>query len=310
MDNSKSFNIFFGFIIAVLCSSVFARSTNPNFHLDLLYLQPNSNNLKYAVFVSGNQPYSQSWHDQSINPGYSPAFDLGFNYPLWQSAYHFSVDWLHAGTSDSSAAQASENTDVATVEFVAPPYDVGPAVFGIKRADSTVKSNFNSVGINLGRMFEYSEHISGKVFGGINILNISQNLTTIFSDYAGSPEIPGQAYALPADPDFNFTTKNTSDYLGVGPNLGFGIQYESSNGLGVFGQFSGSLTVGSLSAQDNFTSTSKRLIDLGLSPSSQSITTPNTSQFVPGFDSKVGVLYNHTWNKVGMAIEGGYRFIY
>ena len=295
-----------------LCPPVFADSPNnkTNFHIEGLYLQPNSNNLKYAVFVSGNQPYQQSWHNKSINPGYSPAFELGFDYAIHESSYNVSIDWLHANTSDSGSAQASQNTDVATVQFVAPPYDVGPAVFGIKRADSNVKSNLNNVNLDVGKVFEYGAELKGRVFTGISILNISQKLTTTFSDYAGSPEIPGQAYALPADPDFYFTSKNTSDYNGVGPNVGVYLQYENSYGFGVAAQFTGALTVGSISAKDKFTSASHRLIALGMNPSQQEITTPNTIQFVPSFDGKIGVLYDHAWSTISTTIEAGYRFTY
>src|SRR5438045_2029005 len=133
----------------------------------------------------GISPIINSWHNQTINPGYSPTFEVGANYAFRQSPYNISFDWLHAGTNDSSSKQASENTDIATVEFVAPPYDVGPAVFGIKRASSTVKNNFNSVGINFGKIFEYGTNLRGRVFSGINVLNINQSLTTTFSDYAG-----------------------------------------------------------------------------------------------------------------------------
>jgi hypothetical protein len=304
--------------IALTATPVFASAATDNmadndktsFHLTALYLQPYSNNLKYAVFVSGTQPYHQSWHNQSINYGYSPAFDLGFNYAFTQSPYGLSVDWLHAGTSDSSSKQASTNQTLTTVEFVAPPYDVGPGLFAVKRADSTVKNNFNSIEINIGRVFAYGEHIRGKLFGGLNVLSISQNLTTTFSDLRGYPEITGQAYALPPDPSFYFQTKNTSDYLGLGPDLGFNIRYVASNGLGLVGQMLGSLTAGSMSAQDNFTSASRRLILLGINPSQQSITAPNSTQIVPGFDSKLGAIYSHAWLNVNLALEAGYRFAY
>lgn len=312
MDCSKLLKLVYALVMSCACISSFAFSINSNqgsFHLDTLFLQPNSNNLKYAVFVAGNQPYSQSWHNQSIDPGYSPAFGVGLNYAFGQSTYDASIDWLHVNTSDSSYKQASENTDIPTVEFVAPPYDVGPAVFGIKRADSTVKSNFNSVAINIGKTFTYP-CVTGKIFGGINILNINQNLTTIFSDYAGSPEISDQAYALPADANFKFTTQNTSKYLGVGPNVGCNIQYKNPYGFGVVGQVAGSLTAGSISAQDSFTSTSARLQALGINPSSQSITTPTMTQLVPGFDSKLGALFSRTYWNVDLTLEGGYRFAY
>lgn len=245
-----------------------------------------------------------------IDPGHSPGFELGANYALQQSSYNVSVNWMHIGTSDSSSKQASENTDITTVEFVAPPYDVGPSVFGIKRADSTVTTNFNQISMDFGKLIDCGNQITVRIFTGISMLNISQNLKTTFSDYAGSPIVPGQAYALPADPRYYFTTKNTSDYLGFGPNIGVNLQYQNANGLGIVGQFSGSLTAGSISANDAFTSASARLFALGIDPSKQSITAPNSTQLVPGFDSKLGLFYGHTWRDIALTIEGGYRFAY
>jgi hypothetical protein len=303
-------------IAGCFCITTFADTKNEyinnrnSFHIEGLYLQPDSNNLKYAVFVAGNQPYKQSWHNQTVNPGYSPGFEVGINYAFQQTPYNVSADRMHVGTSDSSSMQASDNIDISTVQFVAPPYDVGPAVFGIKRATSTVTSNFNSIDLDLGRIFAYDSHLKGRVFAGLNILNIKQNISTTFSDYRGSPEIPDQAYGLPADPAFYFTTKNSSDYLGVGPNLGLNIQYQANNGLGIVGEFVGALTVGTISSQDNFISASKRLNDLGINPSQQEITVPNATQFVPGLDSKLGLFYSRTMHDMDFTIEAGYRFAY
>jgi hypothetical protein len=304
--------------LSCICTSAFAEQSNANttsnnktsFYLSALYLQPSSNNLKYAVFVSGNQPYYQSWHNRIIAPGYSPAFDLGLTYAFQQTPYNVSFNWLHAGSSDSSSTQTSENTDINTVQFVAPPYDVGPAVFSIKHASSTASSSFNDIGIDFGKVFEYGSHLKGNIFCGLSILNINQTVTTTFSDNAGSPEIPGQAYALPADPRFYFTTKNSSRYFGAGPNIGMNVEYDASNGFGVLGQFAGLLTAGTSSAEDNFISSSQRLILLGNNPSTQQITTPNSTQLVPGLDSKLGVLYSHAWHNAILSIEGGYRFMY
>lgn len=279
-------------------------------YASLLFLQPASNNLKYAIFVSGQQPYQQSWHYQQITPDYSPAFELGFNYYMPASTSLFSVNWLHLNTKDSSFKQASQGTDLSTVEFVAPSYEVGPPVFGIKRADSQVKFNFDSVELNVGRLFEYSANLRGKVFGGLNVLRINQKLTTVFSDYAGSPPTP-YSYALPPDPLFFFQTQLASNYLGAGPDLGINIQYEAYRGFGFIGEIIGTLTAGRVSAVDNFNSNSSRLVALGLSPSHQAVTTPNATQLVTGFDGKLGVFYQYKGQQIdSLTIEAGYRLAF
>lgn len=317
MNCCRTLNFLCGITLSILSTSTLAdiapapADNNSNFHFSALFLQPGSNNLKYAVFVAGNQPYSQSWHNQIIDPGYSPAFEIGFNYGIPQSLYNASIDWLYLNTNDSSSKQASQSTDISTVQFVAPPYDVGPAVFAIKRANSTVNYNFNSVLLNVGKIYDYNSNLQMRLFGGLNLLRLTQTIKTVFSDLAGSPPVATQAYALPADPAFYFQTKNTSQYLGAGPDLGVNIQYKANNGLGVIGQFMGVLTAGSMNAKDNFTSASARLMALGNTTSRQEISVPSSTEVVPGFNSKLGLFFDHSWrNSLNLSIEAGYRFAY
>lgn len=273
----------------------------------LLYLQPTSTNLKYAVFVSGEQPYFQSWHYQAINPAYSPAFEIGLNYNFAALPYQASVSWLRLNTSDVSAKQASTNVSLSTVEFVAPAYEVGPPVFGIKRADANVKFNFDDIKINVGKLFTFTPNIQARVFGGVNIIHINQKLTTVFSDMAGA--LPtAYSYALAPDPAFVFETQNDSKYLGAGPDLGLNVQYTAYRGFGFVGEVLGSLTAGTNKVVDNFNSNSSRLIALGYGPTQQQITTPDATQLVAGFDGKLGVFYNYSGPYVhNLTIEAGYR---
>lgn len=281
-----------------------------SFYASLLYLQPKSSNLKYAVFVSGNQPFSQSWHYQAVNPAYSPGFELGLNYRFPQSMYSASIDWLHLNTHDSSSKQASTNTDLTTVQFVAPAYDVGPAVFGIKKGASTAKFDFDSIELNVGKQFNFAPFFQAKLFGGINILRIHQTITTTFSDYAGTPPTT-ITYGLPPDPFFNFQTKNTSRYLGAGPDLGINAQFKSCYGFGVMGELVGTVTAGTIKVEDDFDSSSRLLILAGLNPSHQEITSPNMTQIVPGVHAKLGLTYNWLWrNTLDLSLEAGYRIAY
>lgn len=316
MNSIRLYKVICAITFTLLATTVLANqpdtltNNKSTAHLTLLSLQPGNNNVKYAVFVSGNQPLSQSWHNQVVNAKYAPAFELGFNYGFDPSFYNMSIDWLHFNSSDSRTKQASENTDPTTVEFVAPSYDVGPAVFGIKRAKGTVDYDLNSIFLNIGKNYDYNANLHIRVFGGLNLLRIRQTLRTVFSDYAGSPPIFTQAYGLPADPDFYFQTKNSSQYQGIGPDLGVNIRLEN-NGVGLITQFSGALTAGSIHAVDHFRSASRRLMDNGIATSSQEITTPSSKEVVPALDSKLGLFYEHTWkNACDLTIEAGYRLAY
>jgi len=317
----KQNHVFVSLVLALLSTSITGHATpttkallkeplsnnKHDVYAGVLFLKPTSDNLKYATFVSGTQPYSQSWHYQAIKPDYSPAFELGFHYAVANSPYSAAVDWIHLDTNDSSFKQASRNTDLTTVEFVGPPYEMSPPVFGIKRVDSKVKFDFDGVLLNAEKLVEYGSHLQTRLFGGINIVRLNQTVTTTFSDYAGSPATP-YSYALPPDPSFSFETENVSKYLGAGPDLGLNVQYKMNSGFGFVGQLLGSLTVGNMRTQDNFTSTSARLTSLGIGTSHQAITAPDATQVVPGADGKLGVFYNyHGQNVRSLTLEAGYR---
>ncbi len=277
------------------------------FYISLLYIQPNSDNLKYATFVSGMQPYHQSWHYQAIDPSYHPAFELGFNYAFPCSPYSAAIYWMHLNSNDSDFKQANTSTDISTVEFVGPPFEMSPPVFGIKRVDSTVNFAFDNILLNTSKLFEFGPHIQTTLFGGLSILKLNQTVTTTFSDFAGTPPTP-YSYPLPPDSSFSFQLENVSRYLGAGPDLGLSVQYKTESGFGVMGQILGLLTVGTIKTQDNFTSTSARLTQIGIGVSHQQITAPNTTQVVLGADGKLGVFYDYQGTHIpNLTIELGYR---
>lgn len=277
------------------------------FNVGLLYVEPESDNLKYATFVSGTQPFFQSWHYQSIKPDYHPAFELGFNYAIPQTFNSAAINWVHLNSNDSSFKQASTNTDLSTVEFVGPPYEMSPPVFGIKRVNSHVNFDFDSILLNVSRLVQFDPCLQVRFFGGVNILRVNQTLTTTFSDYAGSPAT-AYSYPLPPDPSFSFQTENVSRYTGLGPDVGLSVRYRLESGFGLLGDILGVLAVGSMSTQDNFTSTSARLTSVGIGTSHQRITAPNATQVVFGADAKLGLFYNYQGRSIpNFTIEAGYR---
>lgn len=287
------------------------------FYISLLYIKPNSDNLKYATFVSGTQPYYQSWHYQAIDPSYHAAFDLGFNYAIPCTSYSTAIYWTHLNSNDADFKQANTNTDLTTVEFVGPPFEMSPPVFGIKRGDSTVNFAFDNMLLNVSKLFEYDpqiqapffsgSHVQARISGGLSLLKLNQTMNTTFSDYAGSPATP-YSYPLPPDPSFSFELENVSRYLGLGPDLGLSVAYKTASGFGIMGELLGTLTVGTIKTQDNFTSTSSRLTQLGIGISHQQITAPNATQVVMGTDGKLGVFYDYQGTFLpNLTIELGYR---
>lgn len=322
MFTSRRIFLSVNFVTALLCitniahsspttSIIFKDPINPinksYVYGELLYVKPNSDNLKYATFVSGTQPYLQSWHYQEINPSYHPAFELGFNYALNNPVYSVAAYWTHLNSNDTDSKQAATSVAISTIEFVGPPYEMSPPVFGIKSVNSKVNFDFNSVVFNAVRWIDFSPNVQAQFFGGISLLKLNQTITTTFGDYAGSLPTP-YSYPLPPDPSFSFQTENVSRYLGAGPDIGMSLSYTTDSGFGLMGQFLGLLTAGTMKAKDDFTSTSARLTSVGIGTSHQQITTPNATQVVLGTDSKLGIFYNyHGINIPNLTIEFGYR---
>lgn len=275
-----------------------------------LALKPMSNNYTYAYYVAGTQPYFQSWHAQSIDPSYSSAFELGVLYHFKDSSLNANIDWIHLTSSDSADKQGNQTIKFANIEFVGPPFEMSPPVFGIRHVDSELKYNFDNVAINLEKVFSMSEEwLHAKIMAGINILYLKQNISTTFSDLIGAEPTP-YSYPLPPDPSFSFNIDSISEFMGLGPDLGLRGQLEIFKGLSIVGTAFGSLNVGTTSVQENFRSTSSQLTKEGIGVSKQQITTPNKTQIVPGFDGKLGLMYQVKNKHIpNFSVEGGYRLI-
>jgi len=274
-----------------------------------LYLKPMSNNHTYAYDVSGSQPYFQDWHAQALNPPYSSAFELGLQYTLKEKPLAASIDWLHLNSNGSAYKQGNQTLNLVDIEFIAPPFEMSPPVFGIRRADAKINYNYNNVMTNLEKIFNSSGWMKAKVVGGINILNLKQTILTTFSDLIGS--LPtSYSYTLPPDPSYAFQIQSISEFIGAGPDLGLTGQLDIFKGLSLIGAAFASLNVGVTSVQENFTATSQELTLNGMGVSKQQVTTPNKTQVVPGFDGKLGLLYQfsnlHFHN---LSVEGGYRLL-
>lgn len=302
------------FSLALLsATTAYSNQQKPN-HLELAFgwldLKPMSNNYTYAYYVSGTQPYFQDWHAQTIDPSYSSAFELGVLYQLKEMPLNANIDWVHLSSTDSAYKQGNQTLQVANIEFVGPPFEMSPPVFGIRRADAELKYHFDDVAINLEKIFmSPKKWMNAKIIGGINILYLKQNFSTTFSDLVGAEPTP-YTYPLPADPSFSFNIQSISQFMGIGPDLGLNGQLEIFKGLSITGTACGSLAVGTISVQENFKATSAQLTQKGIGVSKQQITTPNKTQIVPGFDGKLGLIYKISSQHIPhFSIEGGYRLM-
>lgn len=278
--------------------------------LSWLNLQPMSNNHVYAFYVSGTQPYFQDWHAQSVDPAYTSAFELGLIYHVEDRPLNASLYWLHLNSTDSANKQGNQTTAFADIEFVAPPFEMSPPVFGVRRADAELHYNFDDLNVNLEKIVSVSdEWLQAKIIAGVNFLHVKQSLTTLFSDMIGAGPTP-YSYPLPPDPSFTFQLQSVSNFVGAGPDLALSGKLNLFRGLSLVGTAFASLNVGTTSVQENFTATSAKLTSDGIGVSKQQITTPNKTQIVPGFDGKLGLLYEFkNFQQADFSVEAGYRVL-
>lgn len=295
------------FLSATLVYAQTPGKSQTRVQLGWLDLKPMSNNHTYAFYVAGTQPYFQDWHAQAIDPAYSSAFELGAQYAFKNTQWDAAIDWIHLNSEDSSFKQGNQTIDTSNIAFVAPPFEMSPPVFGIRRADAELKYQYDDALVNMEKIFDVSDGINAKVMVGVNILRLKQSLSTTFTDYVGAEPTP-YTYPLPADPSFSFKIQSISQFMGVGPNMGLSAEFAIFKGLHIIGMASGSLNVGTTSIQENFTATSARLTTNGIGMSQQQVTAPNKTQVVPGFDGKLGLLYQLSRLHIpNLSIEGGYR---
>lgn len=277
--------------------------------LSVLYLKPMSNNHTYAYYVSGTQPYSQSWHAQSIDPSYSPGFDLAYLHEVYPKELNLAIDWVHLNSKNSDSKSGNDTLSLRGIAFLGPPFEMSPPVFSIREVSAEIKYNFDSVKLNLEKVLDVSKTwYKAKLTAGLNALYIKQQMLTTFGHLVGA--LPTDfSYALPPDPNYSFNLASVSQYTGLGPILGFVGELSLCQNLSLVGVASGTLTAGTLSVQENFVATSNELNFLGLGTNKQQITTPNKTQVVPGFDGKLGLEYLINLKNVShFSLEGGYRF--
>lgn len=304
----------FGALVSICTGFAGSVETQPaqghwEFGLTGLAFLPSGGNLDYAVSVAGRQPVEQSWTYHSVDPSLSPGWDLVLGYRFAQSENSIVADWLHLQSADGDLYQVSDPTAIgANVQFVAPPYDVGPAVFAIKAARSTARFGLDDVGLNGRHRFTITPKFHVDLLYGAKFLRIVQTVKTTFSDNQGYPAIPGLTLPVPADPNWYFTTTNTSNFLGAGPDIGVDLNYQLGDGFGVRAKTTATAAIGRVTRQDDFNSRATDPISRELKYNNQFLSAPNSTRVVPGLDAQVGVNYTHTMNNDdSVTVELGYR---
>lgn len=204
-----------------------------------LYLQPNANNLNYAVYTHPLPLTAPNWSQIVLKPGYSPAFNLGVQYILADPSNKIDADWLYINTSNSTSFQAS-----GANSSVAPPYYFGPLAQALLGSSAYSKTQFNvsNVGLTLGHLINLGHHIQLDPFAGLNAAYLKQDINT---NYVGV-----DANKVP----YSITSYNSSKFTGIGPRIGINATYFLTNQFGISARVGSSLLAGSMNSNTNFNS--------------------------------------------------------
>jgi hypothetical protein len=259
-----------------------AWNAAPHFEVSgsLLFLQPGAGNLEYGTLVTPFPLATPNWANQSLTPGFSPAFEVGARY-MPNASNDIVLDWTHLKTSTNGSFAGTP------AQMVGPPYLIGPESNLYKNANGNVQFAFDSVHLDGGHTFCAECAFQLRVFGGVEFARIGQNLTGMFQSPDGS--------AFSGD-----TT--TSLFTGAGPRLGLKGQYAWGD-FQFLGEVAGAALIGTSQSRINFTTTSPTLAG-----NNQSLTSPNATQVVPSIDARLATAYTFPPTNYGIfKIEVGYQ---
>lgn len=253
-----------------------------------LILQPTGSNLSYAAEAIPLPLPSPDWKIQNVKPEYHFGFDLlfeGIFHTLYSTA---TLDWQHFHSSDSNSKTTS------TSNMIGPFFEIGPDASPYKKALGRAVFHFDAVNLNYGVFVNFGKRLRTNLFGGIGFARIHQTLHQIFSDLTGT---------------IVRRIETPSTFMGFGPELGLSFGYCVMSNFRLTGETSISLLVGNLKDHTRFQTSSAALAPLGITPPNrQSTKEQKRTQFVPGFEGRLGFSYSMVFRKhYYFKLEAGYQ---
>lgn len=145
-----------------------------------LYLQPSSGNLEYATLVSPLPAPSPHWENQAITPDLSPAFNVGVRFFLDCPGNDIQASWTHLNTDESASVLADP------LQFVGPAFEIGPDAGNYRIAFGTAHYAFDAINLDVGHTLASDGPFDVRIFGGLQMARISQELTGTYSSLDGT----------------------------------------------------------------------------------------------------------------------------
>ena len=192
------------------------------------------------------------------------------------------LSWTHLNSTTNGGFAGTPT------QMVGPPFLIGPEANEYKIGQGAVKFAYDLVKLDGGHTFCAECSFQLRVFGGVEFARISENLSGAFLNPDGSASM---SYNTP------------SSFTGAGPRLGLKGQYA----LGDFqfiGEVAGAGLIGTSQARINVSTISPAIVG----PNNQSLTSPNATQVVPSFDTRLATAYAFPTDNYGQfKIEAGYQ---
>ena len=266
----------------VKAPNIVISKPQPHFEVSgsLLYLQPGAGNLEYGTLVTPFPLATPNWNNQSLKPAFSPAFNFGLRY-MPTEADDIQLNWTHLNTTANASFAGSPT------QMVGPPYLIGPESSLYKVGFGAVQSKYDAVNLDGGHTFCTECPFQMRLFGGVEVAHIGQNLNGLFE----SPD--GTASS-------GYTT--TSSFTGAGPRLGFKGQYALGD-IQFIGEVAAAALIGTSQSRIDFSTNSP-----AVGPNNQSLTSPNATQVIPSIDARLATAYSFPASTYGQfKIELGYQ---
>lgn len=253
-------------------------------NFSLLYLQPGSGNLEYGTLVYPLPAASPHWENQALEPGFSPAFDVGFSYRLAESANDIRVNWTHLDTETTTASFVAGPT-----QFAGPPYQIGPDASTYNLGSGSVNYEYDAVNLDFGHRVSFGGPAQIRLFAGLQYASISQTLAAAFQSF---------------DRAYYIDNATLSTFNGIGPRLGMELDFTHGN-FDLLGELAVSTLIGNMQSRLDFSSVDPNFSGL---PNAQSLTSPDAIQVIPALQTKIGAGYTFGGRDSGrLRIEGGYQ---
>ena len=262
-----------------------------------LLLQPNANNLQYAVYTTPLPLPAPNWYAQIVKPSYRASFDLELDYHFANGTDQIALDWLDFRSNSNAQFAATEpNTSVG------PTYYFGPAEQFLLNtsASSSVKFIVDDVNLVAKHLVTISQPIQIEPFLGVDAAYLKENTT---NNYAGSDPVYGP---------YTHSTYIKSKFTGFGPRIGLDARYFASSNYGLNASMASSILVGSLATSTDFNSWTGFTggpVQFNNTPVNTTLSKQSQTSIVPKVDAKIGLFYTKPLHSgTSITAQAGYMF--